>query len=784
MAKSIRKIFTTILALCICTCMIVPQALAAEITTETTTEGGITTTVTTTTETEVEGDTTTETETVETDKAGTDENGVDVVYNEVVESETVTTEDETGTTVTESSVTDGSETKTWTEDVEVGDANQPEVEVELIPGEETSNTVTDTETVVEGDVPEDESDTEYDYTESEVIINKEVTAEASEIETEVVESEADLTPLAPEDYDGKYYDYDEGLIGGLNATSLKSYADAVAQPDADGYDFQFTGYGEGTNAARAQSGYVVYLRDDDGNVMLDADGNPIIESITFTDKYQDGMGSTPSIFALTTYDDEGEIETHYYAYCIDNDTGAIPGAWYRISNLEDSDYYPTPESSDYLRAVAMNGYWGQKEGMGSADLMSEKILAYYGADTKITVEDANGKPVTYTVAEVLEIMTEADALTMTQAAIWSYSNGAIATRDGEDGNSVLGVYSVDKPNPKLANVDRDYNSKRDALLKIGYEWLISLPGMPAPESSTVINEKHFITDASLIVGDKVGEDEVTNDGIYETSVSFALGFTPGESDELYMELKYTDIDAKEVVVTKRLAPKGAEDTDDDTITADDNGKYTIGGLKLSENKDFRFDFSLTGKQVLNKGVYIYQSYVDDNTAESQTMVGIASGTQDVTVNATMTGSFSVDENKNVTEEHYWHSETDPEVEFTPAPPVDDPEVPEDNDDNPVVPDDGTVVPDDNAPVVPPQQPTAPVAPPQQPAAPTAPVYIPDDAVPQGVMELDGEVIIDEEVPLADVPATGDNSELWLILSAAVIIGLVLVNLSNKKRTEA
>ena len=64
MAKSIRRIFTMILAICICTCMIAPQALAAEITTETTTEGGITTTVTTTTDTVVDGDTSTTTETV------------------------------------------------------------------------------------------------------------------------------------------------------------------------------------------------------------------------------------------------------------------------------------------------------------------------------------------------------------------------------------------------------------------------------------------------------------------------------------------------------------------------------------------------------------------------------------------------------------------------------------------------------------------------------------------------------------------------------------------------
>ena len=117
----------------------------------------------------------------------------------------------------------------------------------------------------------------------------------------------------------------------------------------------------------------------------------------------------------------------------------------------------------------------------------------------------------------------------------------------------------------------------------------------------------------------------------------------------------------------------------------------------------------------------------------------------------------------------WYNEEDPIVT-----PPEDSDTPDNPDDNPVVP--------PAPPVTPPQQPTPPAPP--APPVPTAPVYIPDDAVPQAVMEVDGEVIIDEEVPLADVPATGDNSALWLLLSAAVIIGLVLVNLSNKKRTEA
>ena len=782
MAKSIRRIFTMILAICICTCMIAPQALAAEITTETTTEGGITTTVTTTTDTVVDGDTSTTTETVETEKTGTDADGADIVYEETT---TTTTTTEADGTVTEEKVTEGSETKEWTGDVEVGDENQPEVEVELIPGEKTSNSASDTSTDVTGDVPENEDDTEYDYTESEVVIDKTVTAETTDVKVEVVESEADIDALAPEKHDDKAYSAKEGLLSGLTGQELIGYTGDYDQPDADGYDFQFTGYGEATNALRAQSGYVKYLRDEDGNVKLDENGNPIVESITFTDRYEDGMGSTPAIFALTKYDEEGNAESYYYAYCIDNDTEALGGAWYRISNLEDSDYYPDPANSDKLRAVAMNGYWGQESGMGSYTEMRDKILAHYGADAEITVEDKDGNPVTYTVGEVLEIMTEADALTMTQAAIWSYSNGALATKDGVDGKSVLGVYSVIKPKSNLADVDRIYNTKRDALLKAGYEWLISVPAMPAPESTTVINEDHFIEDTSLVVGDKVETVDGEND-VYDVAINFALGFTPGTEDNLIIQLKYTDNNNEEQTVERRLAGEKAEGEELERLEADENGRYTIGGLNLAENKIFNFSLTLKGTQKLENGVYIYESYVGETTGnlvsgdpakgqgevyhnESQTFVGIASGTQNVEVTASVGVTFSVDENKGVTENRVWYNEEDPIVT-----PPEVPDTPDNPDDNPVVP--------PAPPVTPPQQPTPPAPP--APPAPTAPVYIPDDAVPQAVMEVDGEVIIDEEVPLADVPATGDNSALWLLLSAAVIIGLVLVNLSNKKRTEA
>ena len=57
------------------------------------------------------------------------------------------------------------------------------------------------------------------------------------------------------------------------------------------------------------------------------------------------------------------------------------------------------------------------------------------------IDDKNGNPVTFKVSDILDNMTEADALTMTQAAIWTYSNGSINTKDGKDGTIITGKAS-------------------------------------------------------------------------------------------------------------------------------------------------------------------------------------------------------------------------------------------------------------------------------------------------------------------------------------------------------
>ena len=742
MAKKIRRIFAICLALCLFVTVLPVNALAAD-TTETTVEGGITTTVETTTTTTEEGGKTTVTVIIDTTKTGTDESGADVNYQETRTETTITEELEDGTVIiTEQTSANGSEVKEWDEipeGLEVPEMNT-DVTVELIPGKETQNSASDSATFTEGD-------TEYTVT-----VDKHVSAETSKVETTVITKEYDLEALAPEDYEGKTYhngtqyyveskdrwyysETPDGLAAG-SPEALQGYADAVAKPDAPGYDFQWTGYAESTNAVRAEAMDIVFAKDPiTGEPIVDADGNYVIEKLTYTGRYNDGMGSTPSIFALTKYNEDG-TKSYFYGYCIDNDTEAIPGSWYQVSNLEDSDYYPTEDAADVLRAVVLNGYWGQEEGMGSLAQMKEKLLAYYNEDSTVFIKDKNGNMVEYNVYDVLDRLTEADALAATQAAIWSNSNGTLATKDGQDGSIITGIYSVVKPKPYEANTDRDWDYERDAILQATYEWLMSLEGM---ESDTVIiNDQNFVEDMELVVGDKVAEpDETGENDVYEAAVNFTLAFIPTANDDLLMQLKYIDADGTERVITKRLA--GTVQEGETAISPNEDGSYTIEGLKLSENQEFTFDLHLDGIQHLEQGVYIYKSYVSDEHPESQTMVGISEGKQEVSVKASMTVSFSVDEKNNVVAVREWSDEGDPVVEE--VPPVEEEEEPEEEEEE------------------------------ELPPPPIFEVNVTEDTI----------EIPEEPVPLADAPKTGSNSIIWIALTISAAMALAATCISDKKQ---
>ena len=502
------------------------------------------------------------------------------------------------------------------------------------------------------------------------------------------------------------------------------------------------------------------------------------------------MDGTPGQIVLK----QGENGEYFYTYCIDKETPAQAGYWYSISNLEDSDYYPDDESAGMLRAIVQNGYWGTESDTGSLAEIKTLLRNSYAVDAEVTVKDKDGKEHTYKIAELIDDLKEHEALACTQAAIWSYSNGALATMNGVDGVAVVGVQSAEKcfnsGGGALNQYKQAYNLESDARLKALYECLMGLEPVynTNEDVTTIINEKNNIEEMTLVVHDKAEkdadgnkieanyDDDDTND-VYNTDLNFTLAFVPDpETDDLLVYITYM-CNGEEVVVTRRLAGENSDGETYDMVDVDDeNGVYTIKGLQLGEGST-QFDLRLEGTQYLKDGVYIYTAH--GGREASQTLVGMAEGIHNVDVTASMTLSFEVDETNNVVAEREWHYESDPEID--PEDPSEDPKDPTED------PKDPTEDPED--PTEEPKDPKDPEPKPEEPSKKKFSFKLKVEEEPEVVEIPEEEIplvnIPDEEIPLTDipdepVPLTGD-SMFWYISSAAAVLGLCVLNLFGKKK---
>ena len=574
--------------------------------------------------------------------------------------------------------------------------------------------------------------------------------------------------------DAKHKPVGSSNVNNVKMNNVDNWYDAdgniIHAPFADA-EFCYVGTGEHSKFYNAYV-YVTYARDEEGNPILDENGEPVIESIKtsagadvtangeIATELPDGVslkpvfdnynGSRPTTFMLM--DKNGN---RVYAYCCDMRTGTSKGYWYDVSNLEDSDYYASEESEDHIRTIVLNGYWGtsdhEKEDgsheMGSLEKIKQDLrdaiingqmentlitLPVLGEDGNAVV-DEEGNPVTESkyMMEIIDDLSAGEALLATQSAIWSFANGSIAAGAGQDGSCV-----IDPDGYKWNHVDgssKDGEIMDDwggARVDFLYNWLVALE--TEEQSTTIINEKNFVEDMSLTVHDKAeGYDERNKDDdkdndVYDTDLNFKLAFIPGENDDLLVQISYNDLDGKPVNVVRRLAGENAEGQNYEGITPDENGNYVLKGLKLSENEDFAFDLRLEGTQYLENGVYIYQAV--GGRENSQTFVGVAEGERNVDVSIGVTIKFDVDENNHVVAERRWHSEKDPQRDpgETPPPPA-------------------------------------------------------EYRLGFGVGQLE---VIEEEVPLAAPPQTGDMSILWFAMIAMSGCGLCILNLLEKRKCQA
>lgn len=424
---------------------------------------------------------------------------------------------------------------------------------------------------------------------------------------------------------------------------------------------------------------------------------------------------------------EDENGNKYYTYCADFQTGAESGWKYAMENVEDADYYDDV-AAKHIRAIAYEGYWGTSSGIGSLENL-KKILREKGEAVHGLSEPE------------IAALTDGQALTATQAAVWKFGNCDPDNRVDDDAISVIkylgGSSFTLASDPAKSTIQKLYN------------YLIAQTKDPTPRT-TLLDEK-------TIQGAKAKVASKNTDGTYNVSLDFVLAVTPDARNEGLVINVYQG-DKK--IGTKMLS---------DPTGTSANGTYTIEGLKLSN--DASVELRLEGTHQLETGVYLYSSEVRENEKQktAQTFVGIASGTQKVDLRVlvnlaitdpvakiirsgseqeqlvTTTQDRTCTETKTLTRysndvqitttqvdrsgrswENHWQSHWEPTT-----PPDQPPEEPEE-----------------------PETPEAP----ETPVAPVVPGY--------------------------DVPKTGDASGLYYVLAIFSALGLALVTCAGRKRRTA
>ena len=333
-------------------------------------------------------------------------------------------------------------------------------------------------------------------------------------------------------------------------------------------------------------------------------------------------------FVLMDKPKDNQPSQPHYVYCADLMTTPKNGYRYNMDNVFDADYYDS-DSAAHIQAIAVNGYWGTANGVGSLDAVKKMLKK---AQAKNEVPSGIN----------IDALTDGEALAATQAAIWHYGNSKPGSQRVNSTDPV-GVYFLGYDSNGY-ETHKNVNQDSAARVKALFNYLLTAPSPDTDTTTPLITEKNFATNASITVGEKATDDQGNvlkdSDGHekYNASISFKLEI---EKSKLTGNLAVTVLDKD----GKELAKKYLV-TDDTNLLGqlfaegevDANGNYTISGLQIAENTDI--SLTLSGIQNLKPGAYLYTSEVNEKGA-SQTFVGMSEGERNV--NLAVQLKFSVTE---------------------------------------------------------------------------------------------------------------------------------------------
>lgn len=361
-------------------------------------------------------------------------------------------------------------------------------------------------------------------------------------------------------------------------TDLRNPSDTPGSNDGDtlgianGYEFEYVGYGLESSIKA-----------------LTSNGSSLVHQFKLIDRHNN---------------------THY-VLCADFSTTAQGYTDYNMVDVEAATYY-NGTAAQKIKAIALNGYWGTTVGIGSLE-ECRKVLSNWLLANNISDYNVND-------------LTEGQALTATQAAIWNYGNSGTATMDSENAAG-----------PKYGGTLTDLEREG---VNYFYQALLALdPDKVNDPSTPLITANNFAAETAIVIKDKADNntantDNNTDNDVYNSDLSFTL------------EMKKTDVNGDLIIhvidsdgntiASRRLSGQNSAGETYELFGAsdaiEDNGKttYTIRDIQLTEN--VTITLQLSGTQYLAQGVYLYSAPIYET---SQTFVGVSSGNRDVNLNVNL-----------------------------------------------------------------------------------------------------------------------------------------------------
>lgn len=598
--------------------------------------------------------------------------------------------------------------------------------------------ITEKETTeVSGDIKEDENDTEYDQTTT-VTENRELGLGFIEGET-VDNSETEISSINP-----SYPNASELEIGTGDDYNYDHSDSSKPQPNIpDAYDYYYSGH-----AAEPENN---------------------LYTVVYTDKKGKTKEVNTTQFVLTSSDGSSKN----VAYCCDFNTSAKLGKWYTIDNIEDAGYYTTDGSEENIKYLVINGYWGTDSGMGSLEHFKNNLKQRIAYDTAMNTNKLSPQAIRKREAldTVIDNLTDAQAMAITQAAIWAYGKRTdeYTFKEFKD-DIILDVGKVLDSYPTGNDYITVLKDLLDVFLNYDNNDSVSIP--TSEFNATKVFDADSINKIGFTVKEKdAGFSKFYDTDIYKCDIGLVLNvdFTSTNKLEIVLRSYINGVSGDYIERYYELLPNGATATKLNQITPDENGKYV---LPVSLSEHVKLDIELKGTQSLKDGVYIFTSH--GGTDKSQTFVSVGEGVRKIDVKKSLNIFLEVNEATKTTSRE-WSKVWAESVPAPVAPPEEVPPVEEPKEDpkpEPPVENPPAEEPEDDIPV------EVPVLDPEPE------VVTPEVPTPEKITEVKKEVV---KTNTAKAPKTGDESHVVFYLAvalSAVFAGAIIVYteyMSNKRK---